>query len=249
MKISVITVCYNAENTIEDTLKSVRNQTYGNIEHIVIDGKSTDSTLMHVTSGERYIAKIISEEDDGIYDAMNKGLELATGDIIAFLNADDYYKDVYILSSIAHKMEAENLDILYGDVEYFSRENKERAIRRYNSGKFSPNKLSWGLMPAHPALFFRRSILGRIDGFRSDYRIAGDFEFIVRLFKCKDLKFAYLPKVFVRMQMGGISTSGLRATLMLNREILRACRDNAIPTSWPRLLLRYPFKLLELLKK
>jgi glycosyltransferase involved in cell wall biosynthesis len=245
MRISVITVCYNSAKTISETLRSVRNQTYSDIEHIVIDGGSTDSTLDVIATEGEHLANLVSEKDNGIYDAMNKGVNLATGDIVAFLNADDFYKDANVLAQVALLMQSKRLDALYGDVEFFRAGQKNDVVRRYNSARFSASRLSWGLMPAHPALFVRRAIFERCGLFRTDYKIAGDFEFIAKIFKNDELRYSHLPESLVCMQMGGISTSGWRATLLLNREIIRACRSNGIPTNWGKMLLRYPFKVLE----
>lgn len=245
MRISVITICLNSAKTISTALRSVRQQTYREIEHIVIDGGSKDNTLAVVETEGSHVAKLISETDNGIYDAMNKGVRLATGDVVAFLNADDYYKDVNVLARVATVMQAEQLDALYGDVEFFRSNQKDIVIRRYNSGRFSVARLSWGWMPAHPALFVRRDLFERFGMFHIDYRIAGDFEFIARVFKHRELRHRHLSESLVRMQLGGISTSGWMATLQLNQEMMRACRENAIPTNWLKLLLRYPWKTLE----
>jgi len=245
MKISVITVCYNSAKTIGHTLQSVREQTHGDIEHIIVDGGSKDNTLEVVKAEGPHVAKLVSEKDNGIYDAMNKGIQMATGDIVAFLNADDFYKDADVLARVAQVMQAERLDALYGDVEFFRLGQRDTVARRYNSGRFTAGRLGWGWMPAHPALFVRRDLFERYGAFRTDYRIAGDFEFVARIFQHADLRHRHLPEVLVRMQMGGISTSGWRATLQLNREMMRACRANAIPTNWLKILLRYPFKALE----
>lgn len=247
MKISIITVCYNSVSTIGRTLRSVREQTYESIEHIVIDGGSTDGTLDILSHEGLHLAAIISDKDDGIYDAMNKGLSLATGDIIAFLNADDLYKDKYVISNVLSIMNSEKLDALYGDVEFFKEGAEERVVRRYDSSRFTPDRLGWGFMPAHPALFIRRVLFDELGKFRTDFQIAGDFEFIVRLFTRDDLIFKYYPYCLVRMQLGGVSTSGIRATLKLNSEIIRGCRANGITTNWLKLLARYPLKLLEFL--
>lgn len=245
MKISVITVCYNSAETIGHTLRSVREQTYDNIEHIIIDGGSKDKTLEVIATEGPHVAKLVSERDNGIYDAMNKGIQLATGDVVAFLNADDFYKDPEVLAQVAKVMQAEQLDALYGDVEFFRPGKQDAVARRYNSGRFTAGRLGWGWMPAHPALFVRRALFERCGMFRTDYRIAGDFEFIARVFKHPELRHRHLPKSLVCMQMGGISTSGWRATLQLNREMMRACRANAIPTNWLKMLVRYPLKALE----
>jgi glycosyltransferase involved in cell wall biosynthesis len=248
IKFSVITVCYNSGKTIGATLRSVREQTHKNIEHIIIDGGSMDNTLEVLAIEGLHVSHIISEKDEGIYDAMNKGLKLATGDVIAFLNADDYYIDQSVLADVAQIMVTENLDVLYGDVIFFSLKNKKFILRRYNSGRFSISKLGLGWMPAHPALFIRKFIFKEVGVFRTDYRIAGDFEFIVRVFNNLKIKHRHWAKALVCMQIGGISTSGWRATFLINREMISACRINGISTNWLKISIRYFFKIFEFIK-
>ena len=246
MKISIITVSYNAEKTLGRTLVSVAQQTYPNVEHILIDGGSIDASMDIAAKSGKHLAKSLSGPDKGIYDAMNKGLELATGDVVAFLNADDFYASEDILSQVAGAMVTSQLDILTGNVAFFRPESEDRIVRVYNSGRFEIQKLATGLMPAHPALFIRREALVRAGGFKIDYKIAGDFELIARILTQQKVKMGHLPKIFVKMQLGGISTSGWGARFLTNREILRACAENGIKTNLLKIWLRYPRKLLEL---
>ena len=245
MRISIITVAYNAARTIADTLESVAAQTHPEIEHIVVDGASTDGTLDVIERHHDKLTKVISEPDRGIYDAMNKGIRVATGDVIGFLNADDVFAQKNVLAMVAEIMKREHLDALFGDVEFFRPDNPGRTIRRYSSAHFRPDRSAWGWMPAHPALFVRREVFQRVGVFRTDYRIAGDFEFVARAFGKNTLRYRHLPEVLVRMRTGGISTAGWRNTLLLNREVLRACRENGIPTNMLKILSKYPAKLLE----
>ncbi len=249
MKISVITVAFNAEKTIADTLDSVATQLHPDVEHIVVDGASTDGTLTVIERHGQRVSRLVSEPDHGIYDAMNKGLRLATGDIIGFLNADDVYADTGVLARVSANMEAEGLDALFGDAEFVSAEQPDRPLRRYRSERFRPGRIAWGWMPAHPTLFLRRELYERFGLFRTDYRIAGDFELVARMFHGDTLKYRHLPEVLVRMQTGGVSTGGWRNTLLLNREVLRACRENGISTSLPKILSKYPAKLLEFVRR
>jgi glycosyltransferase involved in cell wall biosynthesis len=249
MKISVITVAFNAEKTIADTLDSVAAQMHPDVEHIVVDGASTDGTLAVVERHGQRVARLVSEPDHGIYDAMNKGLRLATGDVIGFLNADDVYAGLSVLARVSAIMEMEGLDALFGDAEFVSADRPDRPLRRYCSGRFRPGRIAWGWMPAHPTLFLRRELYERFGLFRTDYRIAGDFELVARMFHGDTLKYRHVPEVLVRMRTGGISTGGWRNTLLLNREVLRACRENGISTSLPRILSKYPAKLLEFIRR
>ena len=245
MKISVITVCLNNVKTIQRTLNSVTSQNWSNIEHIIIDGGSTDGTLELIKNNNPFLAHLSSGPDAGIYDAINKGLEVATGDIICVLNADDYYPSDRILSFVVTKMCNSNLDILMGDVVFFSSKNPERTVRRYRSNRFKPSRLGWGWMPAHPALFIKRDVIDRVGIYKKDYKIAGDFEYIVRIFKDSKLRYEHVSEVFVRMQIGGISTKGIYSKFILNREVLKACRENGIKTNLFKILCKYPIKYLE----
>ena len=245
MKISIITVCYNSVKTLERTLQSVATQEWPNIEHIVIDGGSTDGTIKIIERYRSNLSYFVTEPDEGIYDAMNKGLEVVSGDIICILNADDYYYSSATLSYVALKIQESNLEALMGDVEFFHAMNPEVVVRRYRSDRFRPKRLSWGWMPAHHALFLKRSVIDRVGKFRKDYSIAGDFEFIVRVFQDPKLRYEYVHKVMVRMQLGGVSNSGPRSKILLNLEVMRACRENGLRTNFFKILAKYPLKVLE----
>jgi glycosyltransferase involved in cell wall biosynthesis len=248
MKISVITVCYNSETTLERALQSVAVQDWPSVEHIVIDGASTDGTTTILERFRPHLTHLVSEPDMGIYDAMNKGLDYASGDIICFLNADDQYGSAQVLTQVAEQMVEHKLDALLGDVVFFHERDPGRIVRRYRSDRFSPSRLAWGWMPAHPALFMRREVVQHVGRFKTDYRIAGDFEFIVRAFHGQSLRYRHLPEVLVRMQTGGASTEGWRAKIRLNQEVLRACRENGLRTNMLKILSKYPAKFLELLR-
>ena len=248
MKVSVITVCFNSVSTIRDTLISVAGQTHPDIEHIIIDGQSTDGTLEIVTQYSARIAKVLSEPDLGIYDAMNKGIRVATGDVIAFLNADDIYANSDAIARVVRTFEMETLDAVFGDVMFYRHDRPLHPLRRYSSEHFRPARIAWGWMPAHPALFLKREVFDRVGPFRTDYHIAGDFEFVARAFYNSGLRYRYISEVLVNMSMGGVSTGGLRNTALLNREVLRACRENSIPTNILKILSKYPIKVLEFLR-
>ncbi len=247
MRISVITVCYNSGKTLESTLRSVAEQDYPYVEHIVIDGGSSDSSVDILSAYRSKLADLVIEPDNGIYHAMNKGLALAQGDIICFLNADDIYASSKVLSLVARKIQAHKLDALLGDVGYFRENSPNRIFRRYRSKRFTPDRLAWGWMPAHPALFFDKKVVQRVGKFKTDYRIAGDFEFIVRAFYDQHLRYEHLSEILVHMQTGGVSTNGWRSKVLLNQEVLRACRENGLQTNMFKILSKYPAKLMEIM--
>lgn len=248
MKISVITVCYDSQTTLERSIQSVVAQQWPEVEHIVIDGGSTDGTLAILERFRPHLAALVSEPDKGIYDAMNKGLLRATGEVVCFLNADDEYADASVLTEVAQQMHTHRLDALVADVGFFKAGEPSRLIRRYRSDRFSPQKLAWGWMPAHPGFFLRRDVAQRVGLFKTDYRIAGDYEFVVRAFHGQQLRYRHLPRVLVHMQTGGASNNGWRAKVLLNQEVLRACRENGVSTNMAKILSKYPAKLLEMFR-
>ena len=248
MKVSVITVCFNSARTIERTLQSVAEQDWTEIEHIVIDGGSSDGTAEILESYRDRLTHVVSEPDQGIYDAMNKGLSFAKGQIICFLNSDDFYSSPEVLSLVATKMQVRKLDALLGDVGFFHESTPQQIVRRYRSDRFTPERLAWGWMPAHPALFLSNKVIQRVGSFRTDYLIAGDFEYIVRAFHGHALRYEHVSQVLVHMMTGGASTSGWRSKLLLNQEVLRACRESGLQTSILKILAKYPAKFLETIR-
>lgn len=245
--ISVITVCYESADTLARALQSVVDQDWPYVEHIVIDGASKDNTADIIEQFKSRLKHVLSEPDEGIYDAMNKGLDRARGDIICFLNADDQYAHSHVLSQVANNIQ--DVDALLGDVGFFRSTEPLRMVRRYRSYRFNPSRFAWGLMPAHPALFLKKAVVHRVGYFKTDYRIAGDFEFVVRVFHNQKLRYKHLQEVLVNMQIGGASTNGWRSKIILNKEVLRACRDNGINTNMLKILSKYPLKILELFQK
>ena len=248
MKVSVITATYNRAHTIVRALGSVRNQTYKNIELVVIDGGSTDNTIgviSHLISTEDMV---YSGPDDGIYDALNKGLESASGDIIAFLHSDDLYFDENVLSFITDVFVDESIDIVYGDICFFSEMDEGNIVRTYKSDQLSLKNLAWGKMPAHPAIFCRRKVFETLGGFKLDYKIAADYEFLCRLVKKSNFTSKYVNKNLVRMQTGGASRISLKNTALLNREVYRAIKTNGIYTNYFMILSKYASKLFQFLK-
>jgi len=247
--ISIITVSFNSEKTIERTLKSVAAQTYKNIEHIVIDGASTDGTVALISQHLGAIAYFRSGPDAGLYDAINKGLQIAKGEVIGLMHSDDFYADDGVLAEIAAQFAQGSVDGVYGDAAFFRPQSPEKTLRLYSSARFSPDRLSWGWIPAHTTLYLRRAVYKKLGRFKTDYAIAADFDFICRVFLQRDIRVRYLPKVLVKMQTGGTSTSGFRATIRLNQEVLRACRENGLQTNMFKILSKYPAKFLELLTR
>ena len=246
LSVSVITVCYNSASTLDACIQSVIMQDLFNVQHIVIDGASTDNTAEVLKKYQQNISNILSESDKGIYDAMNKGIKLATGDIICFLNADDQYANEHVLSTVVKHIHQYDLDALLGDVVFFNPKNPDKIIRRYRSDRFTPSKLAWGWMPSHPAIFLKKNIIDQVGYFKIDYRIAGDYEYVVRAFYKKNIKYRHLSEVMVRMQIGGASSENWRSRWLLNKEVLRACRENGVSTNIFKILSKYPLKLLEL---
>lgn len=245
---SVITVCRNSAASIGDALASVRAQKWPGVQHVVIDGASTDGTQDIIRKGLRPEDIFISEPDTGIYNAMNKGISRVTGDFVSVLNADDRFSDSDVLTRAGEAIAAQDLDILLTDVRFHRPGQHGDWVRHYNSGLFKPSRLRWGIMPAHPGMFVRSALLKQIGGFREDYKIAADFELCVRLFAHQSVKWAHLPVSSVDMALGGASTRDLAARLTINRETVRACRSNGLFTNQAMILAKYPFKLLELLK-
>ena len=248
MRVSIITACYNRVATIADAIGSVAGQTWPDIEHIVVDGGSTDGTLEVVARHRDSVDKLIPGPDRGIYDALNKGLAAATGSVIGVLHSDDFYAGNDVVRRVADEMGRRELDLLYGDVAYVHPDDLGRVIRVFSSRRFRPDRIAWGWVPAHPALFVSRRLFERFGPFKTDYKIAGDFEFVARVFSRAEPRYAYLPEVLVTMRTGGISTQGWRSTVTGNREILRACRENGIRTNVLKILSKYPAKVLEFVR-
>lgn len=242
--ISIITVTYNASTTIADCMRSVASQTMP-VEHVIIDGASTDNTLDIVRELSLH-AHILSEPDHGIYDAMNKGILLATGDIIGILNADDYYTNSQVLEKVLERFQESGADALFADLVYVRPENLDRVVRYYSGANFTPDKFAWGWMPPHPTFFVRRELYDRFGLFRKDYRIAADFELTARFLARHQVLYTYLPEVIVRMRTGGVSTRNLQSNWILNQEILRACAENGIPTNILKVYSKYFRKVAQL---
>lgn len=250
MNISIITIVYNSADTIRHTFDSILKQTYQQIEYIVIDGASTDQTLSIIKEYEpRFEGRMqwISEPDQGLYDAINKGIGLATGDIVGCLNADDFYTNEQVLEKITNVFQKEDIDAIYGDVHFVKPYNLLKCVRYYSSKYFHPRFLRFGFMPAHPSFYIKRCCYEKYGTYSLDYSIASDFDLMVRFFHVAKIRYKYLPMDFVTMRTGGASTKNLNARLKLNREEIKACRKYGIRTNWVLMGTRYFYKVLEFL--
>lgn len=246
--ISIITATYNSAETINDTIKSVLCQTNKDFEYIIVDGGSTDETIDIVKSYESEFSgrlKWVSEKDKGIYDAMNKGIKMASGDIIGILNSDDYYTSDDILQTIADTFKCQNVDAIYGDIHFIKDGVPDKCVRYYSSRLFSPFWLRFGFMPAHPSFYCKRDVFDKSGLYRLDYKIGSDYEMMVRLFRKHKISSRYVPKDFVTMRTGGASNSNLQSRLTLIKEDVKACRDNGIYTNELFICLKFLYKIFE----
>lgn len=246
MKITIITVTWNSAATIAGTLQSVLAQTYADWELVIVDGNSKDDTLAVVRAYEPLFAgkmKWISEPDRGIYDAMNKGIAMASGEFIGILNSDDYFSGANVLQQIADGIKESEADLVYGDVCFVAPHNQDKVIRYYSARWFKPFLFRFGFMPPHPGVYIRRKYFGELGSYKTDFRIASDYELLIRYLYVHRLRPKYLDICVVNMLPGGISTKSWRSRLLLNREIVRACRENGIYTNLLILSMKYLFKL------
>jgi glycosyltransferase involved in cell wall biosynthesis len=238
MKVSIITVVRNNVLTIEQTIKSIQSQTYKNIEHIIIDGESTDGTLSILKSNFDKFSNLISESDDGIYDAMNKGIKLASGHIIGFLNSDDFYSNDNVISKIVKQFETDNtLDALYADLIYIDKIDSSKVVRYYKSGKFEQGLFLKGWCPAHPTFFVRKSVYEKYGNFDLNYRVAADVELMMRFFEVHKIKSLYIPEVWIKMRAGGASNKDLKSIFLQNKEILHSFKKNKLQVNVAKFLI------------
>ena len=249
MKISLITVTFNSDLTLRDTIQSILNQTFSDIEYIIIDGLSKDNTVDIIRKYEPQFQgrlKWISERDNGLYDAMNKGIRMSTGDIVGIINSDDFYHRRDIISRVAEAFKNEDTQAVYGDVRFVNPDNLNRTVRYYSSRNFSPNRFRYGFMPAHPTFFTYRKYFEEFGYYKTDYHIAADYELLIRFLYTHQLKSKYLSLDFMKMRTGGASTASIKSNILLNKEIVRACSENGIWTCMPLLFLKYFIKVFEL---
>lgn len=249
MKISVLTVALNAADTIEDTLRSVASQTYPDVEHVIVDGASQDATLEIVEWYPERVAKVVSEHDEGLYYAMNKGLDLVTGDVVGTLNADDVHGDERVLERVAHAFEDPQLEACWGDMCLMDYHDMHRLKRYWRSSPYRPGLFSRGWVPPHPTFFARRDLYAKYGKFDLSYRVAADFELLLRLIEKHRIKTTYISATLTRFRLGGVSNRSLRNVFRGNREILRAFRKHSVPISplWP--VTKFSEKVLQYVKR
>lgn len=219
MKISIITVCFNSANTISDTINSVASQDYPEIEHIIVDGGSTDGTL-DILEKASSVARFVSEPDKGIYDAMNKGIAMATGDVVGILNADDFYVNGLVLNQIARVFNNKDVDACYADLIYVKERDTSKVVRYWKSQNFKPGLFLKGWMPAHPTFFVRKSVYEQHGVFNLNYRIAADVEMLFRLLELKRINTIYLTETIIKMRLGGTTNKSVKNIKQQNREVL-----------------------------
>lgn len=228
MKISIITAVFNSRDTIADALDSALGQTHGDVELIVIDGASTDGTLQVLRGYADTLAALVSEPDRGIYDALNKGLRVATGEVVGFLHSDDLFADKHVLARIAGAFSDPGVDAVYGDLVYVRKDASDQVVRYWKSGMFAPEKLRRGWMPPHPTLYVRRSIYEQLGMFDTDFRIAADYDFMLRFLGRNGVQVEYIPDVLVKMRLGGTSNRSFGNLLRKSMEDYRALKSNKI---------------------
>ena len=249
MKISVVTVCYNSATTIGDTLRSVREQTYKNIEHIIIDGESKDNTLEIVAALGPHVATLVSERDSGIFDAMNKGLALATGEIIGFLNSDDVFANKDVVSKIAQTMADQSIDACYGDLIYVAQYDVNKVVRYWKSREYKNGLFQRGWVPAHPTFYARRKLYQDYGYFDIDLQLAADFDILLRFFEAHRISSAYIPDVLVKMRLGGASNASFSNILQQNREIAMAFRKYGFNVGMKPFIFKLLLRFLQFIRK
>lgn len=248
-RISIITVTYNSAATIANTLHSVLNQTYTDIEYIVVDGLSQDGTIDILREFEpNFKGRMhwLSERDEGIYDAMNKGIRMASGDVVGILNSDDYFTSDDVVARCAEAFKEDDVDAVYGDIHFINDGEPDKCVRYYSSRRFSPGWLRFGFMPAHPSFYARREVFERAGLYKTDYKIGSDYEMMVRLFCKHKIRAKYLPLDFVTMRLGGLSTRNFSSRLQLIKDDVRGCRENGIYTNALMISMKFLFKIFEL---
>lgn len=250
MKLSIITATYNSERTLRDTMESILNQTFQDLEYIIVDGASKDATLDIIREYEpRFQGKMryVSEPDKGIYDAMNKGFAMATGDVIGILNSDDFFTSDDVLQAVVKGFAGEYVDAVYADIHYVNTDDLTKCVRYYSSSVFRPWMMRFGMIPAHPSFYCRKAVYDQYGSFDTTYRIAADFEILLRLIFIHRIRTRYVKKDFVTMRLGGASTTGYGSWSLIMKEHLQIMKQHGVVTNRFLLSLRYIYKLFEFL--
>jgi len=228
MKISIITSVYNNKETIAEAIESVLSQTYDNIEYIVVDGASTDGTVDVIKQYGEKISTFVSEPDKGIYDGLNKGISLTTGDVIGFLHSDDLFEDEHVVRKIAEAFANNSVESIYGDLTYVKKEDTSKVVRFWKSGAYSLAKLKKGWMPPHPTFYLKREVYEKYGGFDTSFKIAADYDSILRFLGREQISTHYIPEVLVKMRVGGESNKSIKNLIQKSREDLRAMKNNGV---------------------
>jgi len=248
MKISIITATFNSARTIQDTLQSIAEQSYPHIEHIIIDGLSGDDTLLYVKRFS-HVAQLVCEKDKGIYDAMNKGIARASGEVVGILNSDDIYINDRVIGKVMKEFEDDSIDIVYGDLQYVNQMDLNKVVRTWKAGSFTKKSFYYGWMPPHPSFFVRKKVYDRLGLFNLELKTAADYEIIIRFLLKNELKAAYLPEVLVKMRTGGASNASLMQRIRANREDKKAWKMNGLRPNLFTLVLKPLRKINQFLIK
>lgn len=243
MKVSIITVSYNSEKTIQDTISSVLNQSYTDIEYIIIDGGSNDKTAEIVRKYGNKISKFVSEKDSGIYDAMNKGIKIATGEVIGTLNADDLYANTQVVSEVVSAMSKNEADVCWGDLVYVKSDDLNKIIRNWKSSDYGVGKFKNGWHPPHPTFFVKKEIYKKYGYFDQQFKIAADYELMLRFLEKYKVRSCYIPSVLVKMRLGGVSNRNLKNIMQANLESYKAWQVNGLKVNPLRIILKPLSKL------
>ena len=244
-KVSIVTVVYNGAGTIADTINSVLAQSYSNIEYIVIDGNSSDGTQEIIRSYGENISKYISEKDNGIYDAMNKGISMATGDIVGILNADDMYTSDFSIDRIVAEFNKKEVDSVFGDLYFFTPKKPDRILRLYSSRNFKLKHFERGIMPGHATFFVKKSCYEKLGLYDTQYIITADFDLLLRFLYINEISYSYIPEILVKMRIGGISTRSLKSKWKMYRELRLIFEKNGVKSNHFKLASKYLRKIYQ----